>query len=132
MSTNEPETSPSVPAAGQSSSTERAAWDKWVATIIKTRNATAEKEMADLTSAKPPASLTHYGFNEYGTWGLCPGCNFQVTLDEDGFIAEHARRNGSWDSNDCRGSRKEPIHQTSFEMHPSSHITLPPSEDGND
>jgi hypothetical protein len=64
--------------------------------------------IVDATLNPVAGSVDHYGFREPGTWGLCPGCRFEVTLDEDGFIREHERRTGDTTKKWCEGGRKEP------------------------
>lgn len=90
-------------------------WEKFLDRLP--RDVVEEKQRADLTSAKPPASLEHYGFNEWGTWGYCSFCRFEVTLGEDGFMLEHKHRYGSaWDSADCPGNNSRPSRQPAFEV----------------
>lgn len=84
--------------------------------------------MADLTENRDAAPLEHYGFNEWGTWGYCAGCQREVTLDEDGFMGAHEFPGRGT----CPGARKRPDTQPSPEVTITSYPHLPPSEDGND
>lgn len=106
----------------------RVTWAEFVNAVERMREAVAKREMADLTENATPASLEHYGFNEWGTWGYCSCCQRQVTLDEDGFMGIHEFPGRG----DCPGKRKRPDTQPSPEVTITCYPHLPPSKDGND
>lgn len=91
-------------------------------------------EATDLPDHGTP--LTHYGFNEPGTWGFCPHCKFVVTVAEDGRMLSHERLTGAGGYNRqwCRGGLRIPLvyYRSELPEEGADDDPTPPGDDSPD